>query len=161
TLGTVAYMSPEQTLGKDLDARTDLFSFGTVLYEMGTGTLAFRGDTTGAIFDAILHRTPAVPVRLNPELPSELERVILKCMEKDRELRYQHASDIRADLKALKRDQKSGRTGVLTSTATAVPRVVRRTWLVAAGSAALIIAAILGFWWARPVPPPKILGAVR
>ena len=138
-VGTIAYMSPEQIRAKELDARTDLFSFGAVLYEMATGTLPFRGESSGVIFDSILNRDPVPPVRLNPDLPSKLEEVINKALEKDRNLRYQHASEMRTDLQRLKRDTDSGKT---VSTAAASPRWSRRTLVTGAISVLAVVLLI-------------------
>jgi serine/threonine protein kinase/tetratricopeptide (TPR) repeat protein len=141
--GTVSYMSPEQIRAKPLDARTDLFSFGVVLYEMATGTLPFRGQNSALIFDSILNHAPVAPVRLNPDVPPELERIINKCLEKDRDLRYRHASEIRTDLQRLKRDTDSGRG----ATATGLPKGWKL--IVAAGTAALSIIAASYFYFHR------------
>jgi serine/threonine protein kinase/Tol biopolymer transport system component len=162
-LGTVSYMSPEQVLGKELDARTDLFSFGIVLYEMATGYLPFKGESSGAIFDAILHKNPVAAVRLNTELPAEFEQVIHKAMEKDRDLRYQSAAEMRADLKRLKRDTDSGRsvaTAITTHgepTAPALGRHAARRWAAAGAAVAVIVSSILGYLFTRRVPPPRVI----
>jgi len=155
TLGTVAYMSPEQVLGKPLDARTDLFSFGIVLYEMSTGALPFQGDTSGAIFDAVLHGTPTLPARLNPQVPAELERVIQKALEKDREVRYQHASEMKADLARALRDTTSSSSGRVTAPALPPRQVPAKRWLWMA--AALILAGIGGLltWRFREKSPQQ------
>ena len=158
-LGTVAYMSPEQARGKDLDARTDLFSFGAVLYEMATGQLPFRGESAATIFDAILNRPPVAPVRLNPEVPADLERIIHKSLEKDRNLRYQHASDMRTDLQRLKRDSNSGRH--LASHSSPAPpaltgHATRKSYYYIAAAGMLAVLAGLFFLYRSPSSKPAV-----
>jgi hypothetical protein len=150
-MGTVAYMSPEQARGEELDARTDLFSFGAVLYEMVTGRQAFGGNTPGLIFAAILERTPASVLTLNPELPPKLEEIINRALEKDRETRYQTASDLHSDLKRLKRDTESGRSAATAAAVRVRPRKgahvstrLRKGWLLAAAIMALVVVFFIG-----------------
>src|SRR5215467_12039951 len=154
-LGTVAYMSPEQVLGKPLDARTDLFSFGIVLYEMATGALPFPGATSGAIFDAVLHGIPVAPGRLNSQIPPELDRVIEKALEKDREVRYQHASEMRADLARVKRDTGSGLSSARIALPTPPEQKSQKRWIWSAGALMLLLIAGLLVWrFLEPWPQP-------
>ncbi len=151
-VGTVAYMSPEQVRAKELDARTDLFSFGAVLYEMATGALPFHGESTGVIFESILNRIPVPAVRLNPDLPADLERITNKCLEKDRNLRYQHASDIRTDLQRLKRDTESARVQVASAEA---PSRLGMLWkvIIPVALVAVVLAVVSYLYLHRP---PKL-----
>ncbi len=159
-IGTVGYMSPEQALGKELDTRCDLFSLGAVLYEMATGVVPFAGTTSAAVFDAILNKHPVSPLHLNPALPEELDHIIRKALEKDREVRYQTAAEVHADLKRLKRDTSSDRPS-----AVAVPKVqattTRHRWLWAALSLALIGVALGFVRYLVSVAPPKIIGSTQ
>jgi eukaryotic-like serine/threonine-protein kinase len=152
-MGTIAYMSPEQVRGAEMDARTDLFSFGVVLYEMVTGVLPFRGETLGLVAEAILNRAPVAPVRLNPDVPPKLEEVIYKALEKDRKLRYQSAADIRTDLQRLKRDSDSSRTTAATAQVESKPAAKFPRWWMAISAAILLIGLAVG---ARLLLPRKV-----
>ena len=159
-IGTVAYMSPEQVRGKELDGRTDLFSFGAVLYEMCTGALPFQGDTSGVIFDAILNRAPTAPVRLNPRVPARLEEIINKALEKDREVRCQSGAELKADLKRLQRDSISGTAAHMTAV---VSQPSSKKWQVgAAVAAAVVIVGALALWFAsrRGSAPSKVMQVI-
>jgi Tol biopolymer transport system component len=157
-VGTIAYMSPEQARGEEVDARSDLFSFGAVLYEMATGTRPFLGRTSAVVFHAILAETPALPTSLNSKVPGELERVIDKALEKDRDMRYQSAAEMRADLKRLKRQSASHPSPRVPKSGTAEShRRPHRRWLALLGLLAIGILA-LGFWYLAPLPTPKVLG---
>jgi eukaryotic-like serine/threonine-protein kinase len=159
-LGTVAYMSPEQVKARDLDARTDLFSFGAVLYEMATGKLPFDGESPGDICGAILHSQPAPPSRINPEVSPGLEAVIGKALEKDRNLRYQHASELRADLQRLKRDTSSGKvSGVVIAKSPSWSRA--RRGLIIAGAIGLVVLFAVIAWLGWPAPPPRVLSTTQ
>jgi Tol biopolymer transport system component len=171
TVGTMAYMSPEQARGEELDARTDLFSFGAVLYQMLTGRMAFPGHTSAIVLDAVLNRTPASPGRVNPDLPPELAHISDKALEKDRKLRYQHASDIRTDLQRLKRDTESKTAAIAGSAISLAGRkwtswreiaaslARKMSWIVAIG--AVFLASALVLWWQGPVAAPQVESVVQ
>jgi serine/threonine protein kinase len=154
-LGTVAYMSPEQVRGEDLDAKTDLFSFGIVLYEMATGSLPFKGSTTGVVFDEILNKPPTSPVRINPEVPDDLEKVITRSLEKDPQLRFQHASDLKSELMRLKRDTDSGKTAVSREVPAAIPAKQRSYfWPAVGGGVVVLVILALALFWPSTVTAP-------